>query len=121
MFTRDSVTIITATTGHRHLSRCLRSVQRQTYSGLEQLVVIDGLQHEQKVKACVAQLDAPMKALSVLTLPQPTGRDNWVGHRIYGGFSFLCNTEFVTFLDEDNWIDDDHVETMVAAMRTKSA
>ncbi len=53
----------------------------------------------------------------VLVLPEPTGLQRWNGHRIYAAASLLANTEFVCFLDEDNWFDDDHVASLVAAVR----
>jgi hypothetical protein len=121
MFTENTVTIITATTGHRRLQACLNSVQSQTFPGVEHLVVIDGFEHEAKVRAAVSALNAGTKPVRVMTLPLPTGKDNWCGHRIYGAMSFLVNTEFVCYLDEDNWIEPEHVETLVAAVRQSKA
>jgi deoxyinosine 3'endonuclease (endonuclease V) len=38
------------------------------------------------------------KRVRVLTLPHAVGKNGWNGHRVYGGFSFLVNTECVAYL-----------------------
>ena len=121
MFKSDYVTVVTATTGHRDLLRCLKSVQAQSYRQVEHLVVVDGPEHQEKVAAVLAQLPAGSKPPQVIQLPQATGKNGWCGHRIYAAASFLANSEFVAFLDEDNWYDADHVESLVSALRTANA
>ncbi len=121
MFTRETVTVVTAATGHRHLLRCLNSVQRQTYPHVEHFVVVDGDERLAQVQAVMAQLDRRDKAVHVIALPQATGKERWCGHRIYGAFSFLVNSEFISHLDEDNWFEPDHVETLVAPVLATQA
>ncbi len=111
MFTTDTVTVVTAATGHRHLGRCVESVRRQTFPGVRHWVVADGPERGAAVRAIVGG------GAEVLVLPEPTGLQRWNGHRIYAAASLLVNTEFVCFLDEDNWFDDDHVASLVAAVR----
>jgi glycosyltransferase involved in cell wall biosynthesis len=117
MFSRNSVTVITAATGHRRLANCLQSVQKQTFGDVEHLVVIDGEDRKPKATEILDTVLAGSKPRHVITLPAATGKNNWNGHRIYGAASFLANTEFVCYLDEDNWFDPDHVESLVAAVR----
>jgi glycosyltransferase involved in cell wall biosynthesis len=119
MFTTDTVTVVTAATGHRHLGRCVASVRRQTFAGVRHWVVVDGPDREAAVHAAVPDLTAGPRPPVVLVLPDPTGLQNWNGHRIYAAASFLVNTEFVCFLDEDNWFEDDHVESLVSALRAE--
>lgn len=121
MFSQNSVTVITAATGHRNLAKCLRSVQQQTFAGVEHFLVIDGLEREAQVKEAVAGMRERFKPIHLITLPHPTGKDNWNGHRIYGAMPFLSNSEFVSFLDEDNWIDPEHLESLVAEIRATQA
>jgi hypothetical protein len=116
MFTSNSVTVITATTGGANLGRCIRSVQGQSFGQVEHLVVTDGPEHAAKVQEAVSAAGAGNKALNRMELPFATGRDRWGGHRIYAAASFLCNTEYVCFLDEDNWLEADHVESLIAAV-----
>lgn len=35
------------------------------------------------------------------------------GHRIYAAMPFLVNSQYILFLDEDNWYREDHVESLV--------
>jgi len=121
MFTSQTVTVVTAATGHRNLQKCLQSVQRQTYPRLEHLVVIDGPEHDERVGRVLEQRGHSSRPLQVIHLPSPTGKDKWCGHRIYAAMSFLTNCEFICYLDEDNWFEPDHVESLVAALRGAGA
>lgn len=121
LFTTQTVTVITAATGHRNLARCIDSVQRQTYEQVEHLIVIDGTARYPRVLPFLAAATDFPKRVNAITLPAPTGLDGWCGHRIYGAMPLICNTEFVCFLDEDNWFEPDHIATLVAAMRTSQA
>ena len=37
----------------------------------------------------------------VYVLEENTGHNGWNGHRIYGAYPYLMNTDFITYLDED--------------------
>jgi hypothetical protein len=91
------ITIITPTTNHPLLKYAIKSVKD---AGLESqhLIVSDG--------AGPVEVFTPR----TLELPENTGRDpetgkvKWFGHRIYSAMSFLVNTKWIYFLDEDNRI-----------------
>lgn len=117
MFSQNTVTVVTAATGHEKLVACIQSVQRQTFSGVEHVVVIDGRERQEGVDEAVAQAGPFQKPLHVLPVPFSTGRSNFGGHRIYGSLPYLVNSEFICFLDEDNWFDPEHVESLVAEIR----
>lgn len=121
MFTRNSVTVVTATTGNPLLGRCLQSVQQQTFPHVNHFVVPDGIEHRNKVHESVKALGDLRKSLCVMALPYPTGKLGWCGHRIYGAVSMLCNTEFVCFLDEDNWFEPDHIASLFTEIRAQKA
>jgi hypothetical protein len=121
MFTTDTVTIVTAATGHRDLSKCLGSVQRQTYPHVHHCVVVDGAEHAGKVHDAIAKRSESKRPLDAFCLPQPTGKQKWNGHRIYAAMSYLVNTEFISFLDEDNWLEPDHVESLISAIRSTNS
>ena len=118
MFTRDTITVVTGATGHRSLSRCLASVQRQTYPNVRHWVVIDGPEHEGRVRSAIANLDDSPRPIDLMCMPQPTGKDRWCGHRIYAAASYLVNSEFIAFLDEDNWLEPDHLQSLLRAIRS---
>ena len=101
------VTVITPTTGAPYLRQAIESVKSQTYENIQHLVVVDG----SHPKARVILEDYP--GLDVIELPYATGTDRYNGHRIYGASIYLCKGEYVCFLDEDNWLEPDHVESLM--------
>jgi glycosyltransferase involved in cell wall biosynthesis len=110
------VTIITPTTGAHHLARCIDSVQRQTYKNIQHLLVIDGHEHAAKVAEILNK--APGNKLDIIALPYPTGKDRYNGHRIYGAMTYLSNGDFICFLDEDNWYDTEHIESLLEVVNS---
>jgi len=108
------VTIITPTTGSKYLDDCLSSVSKQTYTDVQHFVVIDGPQFEEKARKILHNYADK----TVLTLPENTGAGGYNGHRIYGSIPYILNTDYVMFLDEDNWIDPTHVESLVNVIKT---
>lgn len=101
------VTIITATTGTKYLEQNIASVASQTYKNIQHLVVIDGKHHHKKAKKYIIEDN------DVLVLPYATGTEQYNGHRIYGGCTYFAKGDFIIYLDEDNWIDTNHVESLV--------
>lgn len=105
--------IITPTVvrNREQLTTCVDSVQRQ--SGLSphvlvwHWIVLDGpnlyFDYDEYTKI-------PVK---IFKLPARTGNDNWNGHRIYAAMSFLSNSSHVSFLDDDNWLEPNHVSSVV--------
>jgi hypothetical protein len=53
-----------------------------------------------------------------MQLPHNTGHSQYNGHRIYGAVPYLVDSDYVMFLDEDNYIDPTHVETLVKVCET---
>jgi glycosyltransferase involved in cell wall biosynthesis/predicted negative regulator of RcsB-dependent stress response len=109
---RLSVTILTATIGTPFLARAIEGVQAQTYPLVEHVIVVDGPAHRETVRACLPP--APRHRVRLLELPQNTGAGGYNAHRIYGAAPFLVDGDFVAFLDEDNWFDPTHVESLLA-------
>ena len=103
------VTIVTATTCTPYLHQNLNSVLAQTYSNIQHLVVVDGKHHLDKLDYDIAA--------DVITLPYATGTEQYNGHRIYAAATYLAKGDFIMYLDEDNWIDPDHVESLVALLK----
>ena len=109
MIEQPLVTVITATTGSDFLYDALLSVKKQTYQNLEHYVVIDGI--ERKKEALKILKNFPN--VKLLTLPYATGKDNYNGHRIYAAATYLSNGKYVTFLDEDNYYEPNHITSCV--------
>jgi len=103
--------VITPTIGKKDLQDAMNSVRRQTYPNILHLIVVDGEQYEESVSTIAKNvLGCNYK---ILTLPWNTGANKWNGHRIFAAFGFLINEDYVLFLDDDNWFEEDHVSSLI--------
>lgn len=105
-----TVTIITATTGTSYLKDNILSVETQVVSSginIQHLLVVDGQHHFYKVKPLLSGKE------DLMILPYATGTHQYNGHRIYGGCTFFAKGDYIMYLDEDNWIDSNHVQSLV--------
>lgn len=108
------VTVITATTATDQLNDALKSIDRQTYKNIQHLVVVDGFD---KFGVRATQLMEGATRSIAFALPHNTGYDQYNGHRIYGGMSYIAEGEYLCFLDQDNWYEDNHIESMVDVIK----
>ena len=106
------VTIVTPTTGNPFLRDAVFSVEKQNYPTIQHLVVIDGKEHENKAVKMLQGSKA-----DIITLPYATGANNFLGHRIYGAATYLAKGDYLCFLDEDNWYDDNHVASLAETLQ----
>lgn len=106
---QQKTTVITPTTGTSYLGKCIASVQAQSLPGVQHLIVVDGPQHADKVHAIVEPFLSKMP-IDVMVLPFPSGKEGWNGHRIYASVPFLLNSDYVAYLDEDNFYHEDHLK-----------
>jgi hypothetical protein len=110
--------VITPTTGLPFLAKAMESTNNQP---CEHWIVIDGEEHAQKVADILQAGDYVNK--KIILLPENTGKPHkhwsrkdgvkFFGNRVYAGISNLVNAEHVLFLDEDNWFEPNHVESML--------
>jgi len=103
-----SVVIITPTTGSEELKQCINSVWAQTYPNIKHLVVVDGPEYFSEIENL-----SLYKIIETIRLPENVGANGWYGHRVYAAMPYLVNEDIVMFLDQDNWLEPNHVETMV--------
>ena len=114
------VTIITPTIGSPKLIDAVNSVSKQTYGNIKHLIVVDGREYATPV---YEQLGQPtIEGTQVVIAPENTGKTggNFYGHRIYAAYPHLLNSEYILFLDEDNWYEPDHVESLVSLAEEKN-
>jgi glycosyltransferase involved in cell wall biosynthesis len=116
----DSAVVIVATVGKPTLRRTIESILSQTYDDVTCLVVVDGPEFAAQSRAIVSDFTDYMtpkqvKRLQLVVLPQNTGSNGFVCHRIYGAMPMLVNQDFVFYCDDDNWYDPDHVKSLVHA------
>ena len=118
IFLENPVCVIIPSIGQPTLIKALESIYAQTYGSVYPLVVIDGNEHFSKVM----DLNLPIhteKNLTITTAPYNTGANGFYGHRIYAAYPHLVNQDYICFLDEDNWFEPNHIETMVEKLETR--
>jgi len=106
------VTVITPSIGSPKLKDAIESVRNQTYK-CKHLVVIDGPQYT-KTKMFGPDVDT-LKTKFVVS-PENTGANGFNGQRIYAAYPHLINSDYILFLDEDNWYEPDHVATLIGTI-----
>jgi glycosyltransferase involved in cell wall biosynthesis len=102
--------VITPTTGKDTVNKAIESVKAQTIK-TEHLLVIDGIKKGHWY---------PMSEVDqVIALPENVGGNGWYGHRVYAAMPLMVNADYILFLDEDNWFEPNHVETMINKIKSK--
>jgi glycosyltransferase involved in cell wall biosynthesis len=109
-----SVAIIIPTTGATHVRKAIESVLAQTHADLQLHIVIDGPEFVEPFRASTAGMD--LGGIRITTLPHNVGRNGFYGHRIYAAFSHLVNTDYIAFLDQDNWFEPEHIASLVLSI-----
>lgn len=105
------VAVVTPTIASPYLKQCLKSVDEQTYENLTHYVFIDGHDHYyDAMETCVGA-----SKVKTVILEQNVGKD-WYGHRVYAACSFLVDADVICYLDEDNWFEPNHVESLVKVL-----
>ena len=108
-----SVVVITPTVARPSLTQAIQSVSNQTYKNLIHLIVIDGPEYFEEALKLIAINKQSNSNIVFTTAPFNTGGDGFYGHRIYAGYSHLVNQDYVAFLDEDNWFEPNHIQSLV--------
>jgi glycosyltransferase involved in cell wall biosynthesis len=104
------VMVITPTTGKETINRAMESVTDQTIP-TEHLIVEDGKLTNMHI------FETGMR--KVMRLPENVGGNGWYGHRVYAAMPLMVNADYILFLDEDNWFEPNHVETMINKIKSK--
>lgn len=114
-----SVLVITATIGAPELKDCIESVLEQDYDNVSHMIVVDGAQYEEIVRGLVSSVNTATPP-QIVVLPYNVGAGGWYSHRIISGFSHLINHDYVTFLDQDNMIETNHISSLVETLESGS-
>ena len=110
-------TVIIPTTGTPELHDALKTALSQNQTKV--YVVCDGDKYKGRVKPIVDEY-AGCDNLNVCYLPINVGANGFYGHRVYASFSHLVNTKYILYLDQDNWFDEDHIETCIKTIESKN-
>ena len=106
----ERIMVITPTTGKDTVNQAMESVALQTIP-TEHLIVEDGKLTNMHI------FENEMR--KKITLPENVGGGGWYGHRVYAAMPLMVNADYILFLDEDNWFEPNHVETIIAKIKSK--
>jgi glycosyltransferase involved in cell wall biosynthesis len=107
------VAVVTPTIGAKTLSKCIQSVEAQTYENLTHYIFLDG--EEEHGDKIWNQLQGASK-VKTIRLQENIGK-GWYGHRVYAACGYLVNADLICYLDEDNWFEPNHVEKLVERIK----
>lgn len=117
------VTVITPTIGSEKLLDAIMSVATQSYK-CKHLIVIDGPEFANDTMDIIkiTQMMDPKPNINLVMSPENTGKTggNFYGHRIYAAYPHLINSDYILFLDEDNWYEPNHVATLIETIEKKN-
>jgi len=114
-----SVTIVIPTIGADTLFDAVGSALAQVYEDTRVLVVVDGPEFEDRVYHITQPFDDDPR-LSFMALPENVGANGFYGHRVYAAIGHLVNTDYLCFLDQDNWFDPEHVSSLIDTIERKA-
>lgn len=110
------ISCITATTGRIELLRCIRSVYNQTYTNYQHLIIVDGEEHRTKVNGILnifKNEGGSLDKINVVYLPYALKR---YGGPIYSIGPTISKGDYIINLDDDNWIEPNHIESLLEAV-----
>jgi len=110
-----TATVIIPTTGSIESKQSIQSVLSQTYP-TKCYVISDGEKFHSKTRSIVNNF----KNVESCYLPINVGANGFYGHRIYAAFTHLINTEYVLYLDQDNWLEPNHVQSCIDTIQSKN-
>jgi glycosyltransferase involved in cell wall biosynthesis len=106
------IAVVTPTIASEHLTKCIDSVDKQTYEDIVHYIFIDGCQYEPKAR----EILVGSSKTRMIELEENVGK-GWYGHRVYAACSFLVNADVICYLDEDNFLEPNHIETVVKKLQ----
>ena len=103
-----TVAVITSTIGRPELTLAIKSVQNQTYP-CKHYVFVDGNIFWDKAKSILEQFPDVIP----IYLPMNTGKNGILNGAINAAAAFLVEEDIICYLDDDNQLREDHVESLV--------
>lgn len=106
------ITVIIPTVCTKYLKQAVESVLDQTTIECVPWIVVDG-EINYRYSVMEEIYDQYGDAFRITILPDNTHQGLHFGHRIHAAFTHLVNTEHVAYLDEDNWYQPNHLESLL--------
>jgi glycosyltransferase involved in cell wall biosynthesis len=113
-----SATVIIPTTGSPEVRDAINSVLNQSYT-TKCYVVVDGEQNYNRAKTIVDDYTHDER-IRVCYLPINVGAKGFYGHRVYAAFTHLIDTDYVMWLDQDNWLYQSHVAKCIETIEKRN-
>lgn len=89
----------------KYLEQCLNSIQNQTYKNFEVILVNDGsIDHSESICMDFVKVDTRFKYFTKENGGASSARNFGLDH-VLG--------EFITFIDADDWVDENHLEVLI--------
>lgn len=112
-----SAIVIIPTTGADTLLQAVESISKQTYKDVTALIVVDGKEFASKVRKMFLGkgLGIPIQ---IVYLEENVGAGGFYGQRVYAAFSHLVNKDYLFFLDQDNWYEPNHIESVISSLES---
>lgn len=103
-----TVSVVTSTIGRDTLHKTIESVQKQTIDCRHYVFVHGKEFHEkaEKILSCYPDVEA-------LYLPNNNGLPNYGMAPVFALAPYVVSEDYLFYLDDDNFFDDNHVETLV--------
>jgi hypothetical protein len=116
-----SATVIIPTTGSAELHQAIKSVLDQSYD-TKCYIVCDGPDFVYAVRNHIKAFESheKYKNINVCNLPINVGAKGFYGHRVYAAFTHLIDTDYVMYLDQDNWLYERHVQSCIDTIETRN-
>ena len=116
-----TATVIIPTTGSPEVHKAIESVLNQTYD-TKCYIVCDGPDFTYAVRNHIKAFEEHPKYKNIIicNLPINVGAKGFYGHRVYAAFTHLIDTEYVMFLDQDNWLGDRHVQLCIETIERRN-
>lgn len=109
-----SVAVVTPSIGGDTLKRCVESVEQQTHKNIVHHIFVDGKNNLPEIRRVMQNADPSKYRLNIID--ENVGK-GWYGHRVYSACSFLVNQDAIAYLDEDNWYEPNHIESLVNSIK----
>lgn len=108
------IVVITSTIGRPELRRCIGSVEAQTY-GVDHYVFVNGSRFHDAARATITAYPD----VRAFYLPEETGDYGMGGSMadVFAAAPFLTRADWVFYLDDDNWYEPNHVESVMTLAR----
>ena len=105
-----TVAVVTATTGRPSLLQAVTSVRDQTYP-CTHYVIFDGRDDH----GWYTEISG-YENVRTLMLPKPTGLNGVMNGAICAAASYLTTEDYICYLDDDNWFEPTHVESLMSVI-----